>query len=444
MSRRLKIFFTCEAVALLVWLLIPGTAIDRAFFSLTAKTFTKTEHFISGEGTNEKPFALHTLRDSPPDITSKLPVDVVIGDDPEKVFQSSPPSPLDFAVILKNLRRMGRDSVAIGMPLSWADPDVISLTALDQQLDAFPSAITSAPLSRSPVPTAIPPAFRRASVPLFAITGDTSLLPVVNRIPIPDVVLGNKTSLAGFSTLESEETTGAPYLLARWDDRAVLSFHLLSALSRYKVPPLAITVRLGERISLGPDGPFIPIDEFGRLSFQPPELPASKLFPIRAEALIDAGDDFLRTIPAAPVLIRNGLSTADPAAIRYAESLVPTVALLSDPEGTSQSRLFHRPPWYVELLLIASLLSLLYGIENYPFLRGKRPLAVLAVVLLILHFILVPLTSTWIPSIPLLACTLTAIALASVPAPAKVSQPLEIKTPAKKAAKKSPRKRKRR
>jgi hypothetical protein len=444
MSHRLKSLFICEAVALLVWLVIPGTAIDRFFFSMTAKSFAASDHFISGKGKDKKPFTLHTLRNSPPDITGNLPADIVIGDDPEKVFQTSPPSPVDFAVILKNLRRMGRDSVAIGMPLSWTDPDVLSLVALDQQLDAFPSAITSAPLSRSAAPTPIPQAFRRASVPLFRIKGDTSLLPVVNRVPIPDVVLGNKTSLAGFTTIESEESTELPYLLARWEDRAVFSFHLLATLGHYHLQPHSTTVRLGEWISLGPDGPFIPIDQYGRLTFKPPVLPDSSMSPIPAESLIDAPDGFLADTPADPVLIRNGLSAADPVSMMFSGSLVATVGMLSDPGGTSQSRSFPSPPWYAELLMIASVLSLIYGFTNYPFLRGKRPLAILAGALFLLHFLLVPATSIWIPTLPLIACSLAAIPFAALPDPKKTKPgPAKRDIPEKpdaKAAKKTARK----
>lgn len=419
MSSRLKSIFICEAVAVLIWLLIPGTAIDRLFFSLTAKTFAKSEYFISGKGKHPDPFSLHTLRDSTPDISGRLPADIVIGDDPEKVFQTSPPSPIDYAVILGNLRRMGRDSVAIAMPLSWPEPDVLSLTALDQQLDSFPSAITSAPLTRNAVPSPIPPAFRRASVPLFSIEGNSKLLPVVNNVPIPDVVLGNKTSLAGFTTLESEEATALPYLLARWDDRVVLSFHLLAALSHHHLQPHSITVRLGEWISLGPDGAFIPIDDYGRLSFQVQALSPSDTSPIRAETLIDAPDDFLAATWNGPVLIRNGLSATDPLSVHFSESLIASVATLSDPEGTSKSRIFPSPPWYSELLMIASVVCLILGFGNYPSLRGKRLPAILAGVLFVLHFVLVPVTSTWIPTLPLIACALAAIPFAAFPDPGK-------------------------
>ena len=39
----------------------------------------------------------------------------------------------------------------------------------------------------------------------------------------------------------------------------------------------------------------------------------------------------------------------------------------------------------------------------------KLPVLILTGVLLILHFILVPLTSTWPPTMPLIACALAAI-----------------------------------
>jgi hypothetical protein len=434
MSRRILSIPVCAAAALLSWEFIPGTAVDRMHFSLTAKTFANSDHFVSGKGTYGKPFELHTLRDRTPDLTGRLPTDIVITDDPEKAFQESPPSPVDIAVILKNLRRMGRDSAAIGMPLTWADPDVISLSALDRQLDAFPSVITAAPLARSPVPTPLPPAFRRGSLPLVSIEGDPSLLPRVDRIPIPDVVLGNNTSLAGFTILESEEAGSLPHLLARWDDRAVLSFHLLAALQHSGVSIHEITIRLGEWISLGTDGPFIPIDEFGRLTIRPPVLAAAG---IPAETLIDAPDDFLT---ASQVLIRNGLTTADPAAAVYSEALVPTVAMLADPEGTVVSRTFPRLPMSVELLLIASLFSLLYGLRTYPLLSGKLPLMILTILLLIAHFILVPATSHWIPTFPLVACALAAIPFSASHRPPEAQPPAPTPPPVKKAAKKAARK----
>ena len=403
---RFGVLLICATVATGCWKFLPGTEFDRVLFSTVTRSFSKASHFISGNGTHSLPWALNSITPSLKPDQSQTPVVISLSDDPGNFFQSSPPSPVDFAVILKNLRRMDRDSLAIGMPLSWDDPDVIALTALDQQLDSIPSLITSAPLTRTSAPTSIPQAFRRASVSLRSIIGKTSLLPHVNRISIPNVVLGNKSSLAGFTTLESEESTEFLHLLARWDDRAVLSFHLLAALNQLHIKPSEITIRLGEWISLGIEGPFIPIDQYGRLTIHAPE-PTVSVIP--AEALIDAPDDFIAANQLAPILIRDSLSAVDPGTMSSSDTLVSTFAMLSNLKGVSESRSFPRPPWYAELLLIASLLSLIYSLGNYPPLSGKRPLLILAGVIFILHFFLVHATSTWIPTIPLLACILAAI-----------------------------------
>jgi hypothetical protein len=408
MSRRLLKPFICALSALFTWALLPGTFIDRGLFSLTARSFAETPFFITGKGSHESPHTLRTLKREAAAPTDPLP-DIAITDDPDRVFQSSPPSPVDYAIILKNLRRLGRESVAIGMPLAWPQPDVISLMALDQQLDALPSVVTAAPLSRGAIPSPIPPAFRRASVAVSMIHGNGRDLPLVNRVSLPDVLLGNTSSLAGFTSLESEPDGELPHLLARWDDRVVLSFPLVAALADRKVSPAEIRIRLGEYISFGADGPFIPIDEFGRLAFAPPSTELTGSIP--AENLIDASDTLLAGRRAGTVLIRNGMSAADAASLRFSDSLVATASLLADPSGTSASRSFRRIPRLAELLLIASIACLLHGLGNYPKTGDRRALAILGGVFVILHFILVPATGTWLPTLPFLASILTAIPL---------------------------------
>jgi hypothetical protein len=408
MPRRLLKPIICALAALVAWVFLPGTFMDRGLFSLTARSFAETPFFITGKGSHDSSYTLRTLKRQAETPGDPLP-DIVVTDDPDRVFQTSPPSPVDFAIILKNLRRLGRESVAVGMPLAWPQPDVISLMALDQQLDALPSVVTAAPLSRGAIPSPLPRAFRRASVGISEIHGNGRDLPVVNRVSLPDVLLGNNTSLAGFTALESEPDGALPHLLARWDDRVVFSFQLLAALADHKVSPAEIEIRLGEYISLGADGPFIPIDDFGRLAFAPPASDNSASIP--AENLIDAPDDFLRDRRAGTVLIRNGMSATDEASLRFSEALVPTVSLLADPSGTSASRAYNRIPWLAELLLIASLVCLLFGLENFTKTRDRRALVILAGVLVILHFILVPLTGTWPPTLPALAAILTAIPL---------------------------------
>jgi hypothetical protein len=163
MPRQILKPIICAAAALLAWTFLPGTFIDRGLFSLTMRSFAGPPFFITEKGGGDSAYTLHTLKQQPTTPTELLP-DIVITDDTDRVFQASPPSPVDFAIILKNLRRLGRDSIAIGTPLAWSETDVISMMALDQQLDALSSLVTSAPLSRGPIASPLPPAFRRASI----------------------------------------------------------------------------------------------------------------------------------------------------------------------------------------------------------------------------------------------------------------------------------------
>lgn len=446
MLRQYLKLILCGAAALLTWAVLPGTSIDRGLFTLTVRAFGDPPFFITGNGSRESAHTLRTLKRHATQTTDTLP-EVTITDDPSRVFQTSPPSPVDFAIILKNLRRLGRESIAIGMPLAWPEPDVISLMALDQQLDALTTLVTAAPLSRGPIPSPIPPAFRRASVAVKEIHGNARNLAIVNRVSIPDILLGNTTSQAGFTALDSEPVGGPPHLLARWDDRVVLSFTLLAALADQEISPAKIDIHMGKFISLGETGPFIPIDEFGRLAFSPPRSETSASIP--AESLIDAPDDFLTGMRTGTILIRNDMSAVDENSLLFSEYVVTTASLIADSRDSSTSRVFLRMPPLAEILLITSLISLLHSLGNFPKTNHRYALLALTGIFLILHFILVPTTDIWPPTLPALAAVLTAIPLTTRrllvvtkdAQPAQPPHPQSRTATRKTAAKKTPRKR---
>ncbi|MFD2257444.1 hypothetical protein ACFSSA_12240 [Luteolibacter algae] len=409
MKRRIPTILLCAATALLVWFLLPGSSVDKAIFKLTALTFAEKPYFITGSGAHDDPHTLRDFSSAQQSTPGTRPAVVSLGDDPDGFFQSSPPSPIDFAVILKNIQRLGQDSPAIAIPLAWQAADIISLTALDQQLDKFSAPVTCAPLSRNPVPSPIPAAFRRASIPLSDVNGDTALLPIVNRVSLPDIVLGNKTSLAGFTALESEPANDVPHLFARWEDRVVLSFQLLAALNHYGLQPSGVKIHLGEFVELGDGASYLPIDEFGRLSITPPTLRESKSVP--AQNLIDAPDDLFAGTNFRPIVLRNDLSSSDVSSIAFSKSLVGTIASLADPHFTSSSYVFHRYSPAVELLAMGSLLCLIIGMGNYPRLDGKIPLLILIGLILLFHFALVPIAGAWLPTMPALAMVAIAVPL---------------------------------
>ncbi len=264
-QRRLVTLLVSVAAGLGVWKWVPGTELDRGAFTTVARSFSNGTLFVSGKGSHEDPWKLRTFSSNMGADKREAPVVVSLGDDLEGFFQSRPPAPIDLAVIFSNFQRLGAKKAASAAVLAWEKPDPIGLAALENALDGFDSLVMATPLSRGAVAEIIPPAYRRASVPVGKIRGDVSALPVVNRLPIEGVILGKDETLAGFSTLESEPEGRYFPLMARWEDRVVFSFSLLAVLQRLDLPVAGVDVRLGEFLKLGPEGPIVPIDGFGRL-----------------------------------------------------------------------------------------------------------------------------------------------------------------------------------
>jgi hypothetical protein len=394
---------------------IPGSSVERYAFLFTTIPFSGSESVIDGDGSFEKPYAHKSTK--PLDFNKiNQPIDIAITDDPNQIFQSSPPSPVDFAMILNNLRRLKQDSIAIGIPLTWTEPEAIPLAALDKQLDSIQHLITSAPLSRGATPSPIPPSFRRASIPLSQLHGNTALVPVVNRIPIPGVLLGNDptlpgfTSFAGFTTLESEPDQNSLPLIAIWDDRVVLSFHLLAALNHLQIPPSSIEIHLGRHIYLGKKSHYIPIDNYGRLSLFPEPFKKLKTQPFPAEDLLDATEQTLPKQSFKPLVIRSTHSAQDLSSMEFSNNLIQTITLLSNPSNGFSIKYYGSLTKDVALLFIAALLCLIFGIQNFcPGRDARVPLLALAAFIFILHFLIVHFTATWIPTLPALAAIAIAI-----------------------------------
>lgn len=382
--------------------LIPGSSFERYAFLFTTIPFADSQSVIDGDGSIEYPYAHKTSKQV--DFKKiNQPLDITITDDPNQIFQSSPPSPVDFAIILKNLTRLKQDSIAIGIPLTWANPEAIPLAALEQQLETIPHLITSAPLSRGSVPSPVPPAFRRASLELSQIHGNTALVPVVNRIPIPGVLLGNEKSLAGFTSLESELDQNHLPLIAIWDNRVVLSFHLLAALNHLQVSPESIEIHLGRHIYLGKNSYYIPIDNYGRLSLFPEAFKSVKTQPLPAEELLDTPEQTFPKESFKPIVIRNTHSAQDLPSIDFSNNLIRTLTLLSNPSNGFSIRYYANLTKDVALLFMAALLCLIFGIQNFCYGRDARgPLITLTAAILVMHFLIVHFTATWIPTLPAL------------------------------------------
>ncbi len=392
-------------VAAACWAWLPGTAVDEKAFDLVVRGFANPPFFVSGSGKQADPWKLRTFEPTAKTDARHAPVVVSLDDDLEGFFQSSPPSPVDLAVIFSNLQRLGVKNASSSAVLAWSDPDPIGLVALDKVISRFESFVMAAPLSRGAVPEAMPEAFRNASLPLSAVKGSTSELPLVNRIPVPGVILGRANTLAGFQSLESEKSTGFAPLLARWDDRVVFSFPLLAVIRHLNLPLDGMEIRLGEYLKLGPQGPTVPMDAFGRLGVPLKSLPALQV--IRAEALIDAEEGVISPSARGPLVLRDDRSAADPSTRGFSRQVAAMIAAISSDAGLSSPRAFSRLPtrWEIFLLLLTAMIPLAAGRVS-PFAR-HIVFMIVAGGIITAQLLAAGSAAIWLPGLPCMAALLT-------------------------------------
>ena len=407
---------------------------DRAVFSTVASGSSNGALFISGKGNHQDPWKLRTFSTDRKADKRQAPVIVALGDDLKGFFQSSPPAPIDLAVIFTNFQRLGAKKAASAAVFAWEKPDPIGLAALEKSLTQFDSLVMAAPLSRGVVSSQMPAAFRRTSLAIEKIRGDASALPLVNRLPIQGIILGGETTLAGFSALESEPPSRFIPLLARWEDRVVFSFSLLTVFQRLDLPLDGVEVRLGEFLKLGPAGPIVPIDEAGRLAL--PLKPLSPYAEISAEALIDGGDDLFPKQAPDPVILRDDQTAAEPATLEFSRNLSAVIAAIASNQGLSEAQEFRRlsQDWELGILAaVISLLILLAGASDFARQIGVLALAGAAVAAQWIGF---GVASVWLPGVPMLVAILAAAVVLKLvsgksrePVPVLVSAPVSINEP---------------
>ena len=116
----------------------------------------------------------------------------------------------------------------------------------------------------------------------------------------------------------------------------VFAFPLLTVLQRLDLTVDGIEIRSGEYLKLGPDGPTVPIDRYGRLAV--PLKPVSPYAVISAEALIDGGDDLFPKQAPEPVVLRDDRSGAEPTTRAFSKMLPAMIAAIASDTGLADAR----------------------------------------------------------------------------------------------------------
>jgi len=336
-----------------------------------------------------------------------------ISDDPEKIFEQSPPSALDYAIILTSLYKHGYRDIILTTNLNWDQQPGLETQGLAHQLAMFSRSAISTPVTRVASPQSMPEVLRRSLIPMSRVTGNYRQLPCVNHAPISIHADSGKHTLAGFSEVESIQlTTGSIPLLAYWQDEGLIpSIELLTVMMAHTIKPSDIVVDCGHHIRLGKNGPLIPIDEFGHTTA--PENPANQLAPLQAEKLMlptNAKGRFHQLKPTA-LIHAVGVKSASTNTLSP-ERISRLVALSHHYPITETSATFVRLPLLASMMLLldVALLSFWFG----ELTRSKRVLAyslsaaLLVPLLFVLLAALLYLSQHWLSLSAPLATLITA------------------------------------
>lgn len=330
-------------------LIPPLRALERWMVKGLAFTVDPVDTILDGSGSQESPW---TRRKSVPPPVQTPPRLLNIDDDPEGYFSTSPLAPIDHSVILAGLSEAGHKVLGVGHLMAWDDPEPLAMEALRKQLDRFDAAVLALPLARGAQPDPVAAPFLRWSVLESDALGKVSALPQVNRIAVPNAEQGGTKTLAGFSLLENESDPGADKqpLLARWGDRIVFAFPLAVEIAAEGLAPSDVIIHVGKEIRLGPGGPVIGIDEFGRGNV----VPGVEAIETPAKRMISEGPEPPKS---KPLLTRDTKSNLSPADKAWSDQLPSRIQALRAAPRYQPAAILPRPDALLELLLV-SLLAL--------------------------------------------------------------------------------------
>ncbi len=446
LHRRVKVMMMAALAAAVCYAVMPSSSVDRMAFEWTLRGSINPPYILTGTGTNLQPWQITLMKHEAEVLPAMMPRMISLRDSCAGTFQDSPPSAIDYAVILSNARRIGVKHMGFSSMLAWPAVDPIALAALEEEMAAFDRIVLAAPLARGLQPDALPPSMRRGSLAKNQVRGDLKNLPRVNRVAVPDGILGGENALAGFSILEGEDVRKKP-LIAVWDDRVVLSFALLFVLENAAIPIDSIEIELGKSIKLGKSGWHIPIDDYGQLAiaFQA----ADSQHDLAAEQLIDAPDS--SSIDWNAPLFRDLQSTQERVSLQFAQEIGALVAVIADRSSTAEVRTFFpvSNAWQIGILTACVVFLTVYaGKSNMICMVMYSLCAALAI---LGQWLVWSFAGQWFNALPCLASiaaggfvawfTRPQPVLTTLPKPAEHPEPIiqtPPKTPAKKAA--SPRK----
>jgi hypothetical protein len=392
-----------------VSLIPPLRDLEREMVKAISLQLDPAESAFSGSGSQEKPWRRWKAKPAVvPEPVRLLSVD----DDPDRWYASSPPLPVDCALIFARLREAGHTTVGCGYLMAWEEAEPLALLALRKQLDRLDAAVLGLPLARGAAAEPLPAAFLRLSIDADEVDGDSSSLPQVNRVAVSNAELGGERTLAGFTLLENERDAGEGHrhVLARWDDRIIFSLPLATEIAALKVDPAEIRILAGKEIRLGIGGPVIPIDEFGRTPItadaQAIDTPAWKL--VAEDNPVPPTQD--------PLLIRDHRSELPNADRAWSEGLAGLTHALRAAPRYEKSVVLPRPEALTEMGLLGLIVFFATWAASLDRFRWRLLAVLMAVAFSAeLVYLLAARQNLWLPPFAVSVVAVTSILLAFIP-----------------------------
>lgn len=345
-------------------------------------------------------------------------------DDPgERVFDSWPPGPVDYSIMVDNLAKNAPRVIAVASVLGWREPVdeilVSSMRSVLLRLDRD-KVLLGAELMQNPAGEVIRPSTLSLFPQLANVEGDRSEIPEFTQVgALPEPALTAISPNLGFTRIDLGDTEAKRErdsftvpLLARHGQQIVPSFVLMAVIKEAGAGLESVRVSLdGRLIEIGSGGSTtlrIPIDKHGRLSVHTGIRSGVSKYNADILFLMGADDirDQLTEEQKAALLSRIVIIGADDEVSRKIElpkqdEKISQAELFAMAIATIQAKRFiQRVPPAVEYAVWGGLLCL--GLLMLR-LRRKRALVLWWWVLVILYFVgnlfLFQYTGQWLPLI---------------------------------------------
>jgi len=310
------------------------------------------------------------------------------------IFDRTPLSPVDWAIVIKSLRERGANTIVIQDELSWERADELELAALAYEIKQIERVVLGIRYRLVPGERELPNYLMPSLINKESSFSDHVL--TVNEVLFPPSLSNVSTVRYGFRQDERDDAV----LLKQWGMVNGLPSWEIAALSAIHQVELAkVMVQSGCKIRWGETGKTIPINSFTQAQVLSGEVEKTESSAHDLSTLLDKENTLQIKPNEAVVITAQNPRAADGAAL---QNLVDLNSII----GSDLIKYLKLPSWAMLTVLLAVSLMAVFLLSPR---RRMGIWALLFIVLmsLILSASIFDLAKHWCPVVPLWASCLT-------------------------------------